>query len=242
VTDARLRPDGEKGLLVNTLDAFEEYYRRRAALWEIQALTRTRFVAGDPGVGHQFQELAGALTNFRPNAVAAGFPWRRSGVAGARGRFPTRALTGLAVWSPDWREKIAHMRRRIEVERTPAGQAELAIKTGAGGLIDAEFIAQTLCLAHGWQEANTQRALERARDAGALPRAEAEVLLENYRHLRRIEGILRRWSFEGETELPVDPAPYRRVSIRCGFVDPEDFRAVVAGYRRAIRAVYQHVM
>jgi glutamine synthetase adenylyltransferase len=68
------------------------------------------------------------------------------------------------------------------------------------------------------------------------------VLLENYRHLRRIEGILRRWSFEGETELPVDPAPYRRVSIRCGFVDPEDFRAVVAGYRRAIRAVYQHVM
>jgi glutamate-ammonia-ligase adenylyltransferase len=46
-TDARLRPDGEKGLLVNTIEAYEEYYRRRAQLWEIQSLTRTRPVAGD---------------------------------------------------------------------------------------------------------------------------------------------------------------------------------------------------
>src|SRR4030095_8257639 len=38
--DARLRPDGEKGLLVNTLRAYGEYYRHRAHLWEIQALTR----------------------------------------------------------------------------------------------------------------------------------------------------------------------------------------------------------
>ena len=44
--DTRLRPDGEKGLLVNTLEACEDYYRRRAALWEIQALTRARPVAG----------------------------------------------------------------------------------------------------------------------------------------------------------------------------------------------------
>ncbi|HTL16862.1 MAG TPA: hypothetical protein VL793_06485, partial [Patescibacteria group bacterium] len=53
-TDARLRPDGEKGLLVNTLSAYEEYYRRRAMLWEIQTLTRARPVAGDLKVGEQF--------------------------------------------------------------------------------------------------------------------------------------------------------------------------------------------
>src|SRR5207245_11006948 len=46
-TDARLRPDGEKGLLVNTLAAYEDYYRQRAQLWEIQVLTRCRPVAGD---------------------------------------------------------------------------------------------------------------------------------------------------------------------------------------------------
>ena len=63
-TDARLRPDGEKGLLVNTLDAYEEYYRHRAQLWEIQALTRTRPVAGNLKWGEQFQKLAATLTNF----------------------------------------------------------------------------------------------------------------------------------------------------------------------------------
>ncbi len=53
---------------------------------------------------------------------------------------------------------------RIEKERTPAGKDDLAIKTGKGGLMDAEFIAQTLCLENGWQEANTLRALERGRE------------------------------------------------------------------------------
>ena len=67
-TDARLRPDGEKGLLVNTLDAYEEYYRQRAQLWEIQALTRTRPVAGDLKLGEKFQSLAARLTNFAPVA------------------------------------------------------------------------------------------------------------------------------------------------------------------------------
>src|SRR5216110_2310280 len=44
--DARLRPEGEKGPLVGSLEAFEAYYRDRAQFWEIQALTRARPVAG----------------------------------------------------------------------------------------------------------------------------------------------------------------------------------------------------
>lgn len=44
--DARLRPEGEKGPLVSSIAAFEAYYRDRAQLWEIQALTRARPVAG----------------------------------------------------------------------------------------------------------------------------------------------------------------------------------------------------
>jgi len=83
--------------------------------------------------------------------------------------------------------------------------------------------------------------LERARDANAIPHAAAELLVENYRQLRRVEGILRRWSFEGETVLPLDPAPYYRVSIRCGFASPEAFRAAIAKYRQAIRTVYTKV-
>lgn len=211
-TDARLRPDGEKGLLVNTLGAYEEYYRQRAQLWEIQSLTRTRPVAGDTELGARFQALAAALTNFgRPSLP-------------------------LAAYSADWKNRIHEMRLRIEKERTPSGKDDLAIKTGKGGLMDAEFIAQTLCLENGWQEANTLRALERGRKAGVL--READKLIENYRHLRRLEGILRRWSYEGETVLPDDPAPYYRVSVRCGFATPNAFREALAGWRRAIREVY----
>ena len=56
--DVRLRPEGEKGPLVASLDAFEAYYRDRAQLWEIQALTRARPVVGP----HQasFREIAHA--------------------------------------------------------------------------------------------------------------------------------------------------------------------------------------
>jgi glutamine synthetase adenylyltransferase len=128
---------------------------------------------------------------------------------------------------------------RIEKERTPVGKDDLAIKTGKGGLVDAEFVAQALCLENGWQEANTLRVLERGRETGVLP--DADKLITNYRQLRRVEGILRRWSYEGETVLPDDPAPFCRVSVRCGFATPQAFRDALASCRRAIREVYQKV-
>jgi [glutamine synthetase] adenylyltransferase / [glutamine synthetase]-adenylyl-L-tyrosine phosphorylase len=214
-TDARLRPDGEKGLMVNTLKGCEQYYRQRAQLWEIQTLTRTRPVAGDLRAGQQFQKLVATLTNFKQPSLPP------------------------AAYSANWRMKIHEMRLRIERERTPAGKDELAIKTGRGGLMDAEFIAQALCLANGWQEPNTLRALERASRAGVLP--EGEKLIEHYRQLRRVEGILRRWSYEGETVLPDDPAPYYRVSVRCGFPSAAGFREALAQWRQGIRQVYAQV-
>jgi len=54
--DARLRPEGEKGNLACSLTAYEAYYETRAQLWEVQALTRARPVAGP--LQDQFMELA----------------------------------------------------------------------------------------------------------------------------------------------------------------------------------------
>ena len=239
-TDTRLRPDGEKGLLVNTLAAYEEYYRQRAQLWEIQALTRTRPVAGDMRLGGQFQKLAAALTDFSPGNAATGFSLHALRKSSARRlkAAPTTAsrAQNLTAFTPDWKCQIHQMRMRIEKERTPRGQDELAIKTGKGGFMDAEFIAQALCLENGWQEANTLRALERGRAAGVLP--DADKLIENYRRLRRVEGILRRWSYEGETVLPDDAPAYYRVSVRCGFATPEEFRKALSRWRGAIRGIY----
>ena len=240
--DARLRPDGEKGLLVNTLEAFDEYYRKRAMLWEIQTLTRVRPVAGDTALGGQFLQLAATLANFTAENVAAGFalpvaaaddaPRTRSSSKSAQRR------KGLACYAPDWKQQVHRMRMRIEKERTPAGKDALAFKTGTGGLIDAEFIAQALCLEHGWQEANSLRVLERAQAAGALPPAGAAKLVGDFRQLRRMEAILRRWSYEGEAMLPGDPEAMYRVAIRCGWRNADEFTQAVAGYRRGLREVY----
>jgi [glutamine synthetase] adenylyltransferase / [glutamine synthetase]-adenylyl-L-tyrosine phosphorylase len=212
--DARLRPDGEKGLLVNTYGACEHYYRQRGMLWEIQALSRARAIAGHAATGEQFQQLAQRLSNFKAPSLP------------------------LAAFTPDWKKEIARMRRRIEKERTPAGKDALAIKTGSGGLMDAEFLAQTFCLEHGWYEPNTLDALERARNTAALPEPDAGKLIDNYRKLRRIEGILRRWSFAGETVLPDDPAPLYRVAVRCGYQDAPEFMEALKHCREQIRTVY----
>jgi glutamate-ammonia-ligase adenylyltransferase len=44
--DTRLRPEGERGMLVVSLDAFADYQRREAWTWEHMALTRARPVFG----------------------------------------------------------------------------------------------------------------------------------------------------------------------------------------------------
>ena len=56
-TDLRLRPDGASGLLVSTIEAFAEYQRQKAWVWEHQALTRARFCAGDAQVGAAFEDI-----------------------------------------------------------------------------------------------------------------------------------------------------------------------------------------
>src|SRR5262245_6152221 len=54
--DSRLRPEGEKGPVVCSLDTFESYYAGRAQLWELQALTRARPISGP--LKNEFIKLA----------------------------------------------------------------------------------------------------------------------------------------------------------------------------------------
>ena len=60
-TDTRLRPNGRSGLLVCQLESFVKYQQESAWLWEHQALTRARYVAGDAGVGNGFEAAREAI-------------------------------------------------------------------------------------------------------------------------------------------------------------------------------------
>ena len=55
--DLRLRPDGDAGLLAQSIEAFEQYQLTHAWPWEHQALTRARFAAGDARVGALFEQV-----------------------------------------------------------------------------------------------------------------------------------------------------------------------------------------
>ena len=214
-TDTRLRPEGRDGLLVNDLAAHEHYYRTRGELWEIQTLSRARYIAGDEKAGYAFENLARRLSNLKSPDLP------------------------LAAFSKDWKKKIHEMRRITEVERTPAGLEDLAIKTGAGGLMDTEFIAQTLCLAEGWHEPNTRRALERAGQSRLITKKDASVLAENYSSLQRLELTLRRWSYEGETVLPEDEEAQYRVAIRSGLPSGGKLLSRVAKWQKSTRTIYR---
>lgn len=56
-TDIQLRPDGNSGLLVSSIAAFKEYQLTKAWVWEHQALTRARFIAGDANIGKAFEQV-----------------------------------------------------------------------------------------------------------------------------------------------------------------------------------------
>lgn len=55
--DLRLRPDGDAGLLAVSVDAFAQYQTQHAWAWEHQAITRARFVVGDPVIRERFDQI-----------------------------------------------------------------------------------------------------------------------------------------------------------------------------------------
>jgi glutamate-ammonia-ligase adenylyltransferase len=64
--DTRLRPSGNAGPLVSSLDAFLRYHQGSAQLWERQALLKCRFVAGDRALGKEVEALARGFIYDRP--------------------------------------------------------------------------------------------------------------------------------------------------------------------------------
>ncbi|KAA1171617.1 bifunctional [glutamate--ammonia ligase]-adenylyl-L-tyrosine phosphorylase/[glutamate--ammonia-ligase] adenylyltransferase [Marinobacter salinexigens] len=160
--DMRLRPSGNSGLLVSTLQAFDKYQRNDAWTWEHQALSRARGVAGCPETLQSFERI------------------RHDILCQPRER---EALRKEVV---DMREK---MRANLG---TPANrQTEtFHIKHDAGGIVDIEFMVQYLMLA--WssdhpeltQWSDNIRQMEELGRAGLIPVEDTERLREAFIALR----------------------------------------------------------
>jgi glutamate-ammonia-ligase adenylyltransferase len=203
--DARLRPEGEKGPVVCSLETYESYYASRAQPWELQALTRARSVSGS--LQNEFMTIAKRA-------------WRR------------------ACTDADLFIKIDDMLERIRRERG-SGSDFLDLKTGSGGIIEAEFLVQALQMRGNIWEPNWERAVDRMHEAGHLSSSEVAKLKSSYGFLRRCELVLRRYDNRGVSTLPSDPDEQRKFAIRLGYHEFDAFRRDYLDAREAIHALYQ---
>jgi glutamate-ammonia-ligase adenylyltransferase len=203
--DARLRPEGEKGPVVCSLETYESYYATRAQLWEIQALTRARGITGP--LKNEFMKVAKAA-------------WRR------------------ACQDPNLFMKIDDMVQRIRRERG-SGLDFLDLKTGAGGIIEAEFLVQALQMRANIWEQNWERAVDGLRQSGHLDKSDVAKLKKSYAFLRRCELALRRYDNRSISTLPSDPDEERKFAIRLGYNEFDAFRRDYLTAREAIHTFYQ---
>jgi glutamate-ammonia-ligase adenylyltransferase len=136
--DMRLRPSGRAGPVAVSLEAFRHYQNEEAWTWEHMALTRQRFVSGDPALGERVRQIAA-------DAICA------------RARSPRRKqIPG----------DISGMRQTLYREKPGSGLWDL--KTAEGALIDIEFMAQQEMLLRARPDlirANTALALSGLADA-----------------------------------------------------------------------------
>jgi [glutamine synthetase] adenylyltransferase / [glutamine synthetase]-adenylyl-L-tyrosine phosphorylase len=117
--DMRLRPSGESGMLVTTVQGFRSYQQDSAWTWEHQALVRARFVAGDAAVAGQVEAVRKEiLCQQRDEAT-------------------------LALEVREMREKM----RKHLLSQSEANDAEFHLKQGVGGIVDIEFMVQYAVLA-----------------------------------------------------------------------------------------------
>ena len=210
--DLRLRPYGSGGAIALPLSGYQQYYNTAAEIWERQALTRARVVAGDiDGLGKEYITLANDFCYRRPitkDEVAE--------IVHTRKRKELQST----------RKNMSRRRRSARAQRQSAN-----FKSGYGGLVDIEFAVQTLQLIHGTDAdsvrvPNTLDAIERLYTVGTLTEEQSSGLSEAYNFLRRVENALRIVHGRALDALPTHHSELAQLARRLGYTDTEGYTSV----------------
>jgi glutamate-ammonia-ligase adenylyltransferase len=166
-------------------------------------------------------------------------------LAGRAGRILRKIVYDRGVSSPELKE-IREVRQRMELELGKEAPGRVHVKFGRGGLVDVEFIAQALQLAHGAahpgvRRANTVAALRALAREDALAERDGEALLDHYGWLRRISAGLRLFAARPPDVLEAaGPMPGRLAKA----LDYPGRTELLADYQRRtqeVRAIYDRV-
>ncbi len=216
--DLRLRPDGQKGPLVRSADAFVDYLRTRAGIWEWLAYVKLRAVGGDLELGRVVERNA------------------RQAIHAAAQCCEVELL----------RAETRRVRERLERERGGIPARGLDIKFGAGGMLDVYFAARYLQLRANVPDEGADRStaatLARLHAGGSLSVADFAALSAGYALLRTLDHHLRLIAGRS-VRLPAAPdhpllADLARATSQASV--PELLNAVQT-HMRAIRAAYDRI-
>jgi glutamate-ammonia-ligase adenylyltransferase len=234
--DTRLRPSGSQGLLVTSLRSFARYHHVS--------------LPDEPPEPNA------------PSVLASGAPWERQALLRARVCAGDRRLGDRAIevaytaayerGSPPVEEMHRmrlRMQRELARERPPR---RYDLKTGRGGLLDIEFAAQWLQMAHGADRrvrtTDTAQALEALHAAGYLETADFEILRDGYAFLRRLEQRIHVLRGTGDTIVASDRPGLWQLARRMGLRDTASAAAgeiLMTQYRQVtdrVRAAYLKVL
>src|SRR5574343_1655520 len=206
--DMRLRPNGDSGPLVCSLDALENYFITQGREWERYAWIKGRTMnAGD---------------NLQPawvtamQSIARPFVFRKYLDFGA-----INAMRDL------------HAQIRREVARKDMAEH---VKLGPGGIREIEFMAQVFQLIRGGRDPALQirptlAVLALLAERQLIPAETEQELREAYVFLRRLEHRLQFADDKQTHMLPVDAAEQARIARSMDFPDWPAMLAVLDSHR-----------
>ena len=201
--DLRLRPFGSGGAIALSLEGYQNYYEKDAETWERQALIRARPVAGDIELGQEFVKKAHAFAYSQPL---------------------TSEQTAYIVHNRQRKEAQATRPSSTSRRRRGRRKQQIDVKSGYGGLIDIEFVAQTLQLIHGTAQPqvrvqNTIEAIRRLYEVDVLTIDQRDQLSFAYEFLRNVENSLRIVHDRPLDALPDTEAALEQLAKRLGYED-----------------------
>ncbi|NJM44487.1 MAG: bifunctional [glutamate--ammonia ligase]-adenylyl-L-tyrosine phosphorylase/[glutamate--ammonia-ligase] adenylyltransferase, partial [Brachymonas sp.] len=178
--DTALRPNGNAGLLVTSMQAFEDYQTQRGSntawTWEHQAMTRARCLWAAPDLAERFEQVRSQVITAERDAVAL-------------------------------KAEILAMRTRVaQAHKVPSEKFD--VKHSPGGMVDVEFVVQYLVLSHAKAHPDLRAnsgniaLLKAAESCGLLPVAMGEQAANAYRQLRSAQHVAR--LDEQQPQLPQD--------------------------------------
>jgi [glutamine synthetase] adenylyltransferase / [glutamine synthetase]-adenylyl-L-tyrosine phosphorylase len=219
--DTRLRPSGNAGPLVTSLDAFMSYHSTESQIWERQALTKARVCYGEP-------QLKEAVEHVVEQAVYG---------------------TGAEQMVRSEIHRL-RMRMENELAKETTGSYNIKTGRGGMVDVEfvVQYLQLKHGLLYAdIRTSNTLQALEAMKDQGILAQEDYQALAEGYRFLRRLENRLRIINDYSMNDLGGSLKYLNKLARRLGY-DPQlknPGQALMADYERvtnAVRAVYEKIL